>query len=147
MADAGPKDPKTVFTEQLQGTLKAFSRDRNRHKYLALLLRISTVALSAGATVLLGWQGPGAQAELLKNIALILTAAITLLTAYDSFFEPRKLWTRDTVVVNSLKDLERDWQLRTAKHEPALAEVLEFSGRFHEILKKSLAAWAKGKKA
>ena len=47
-------------------------------------------------------------AATLSNIALVLGAAITVLSAYEAFFDPRSLWVRETVTFVRLKDLQRD---------------------------------------
>jgi hypothetical protein len=137
-------DPKAIFDDQLNTLTAQYDRDRSRHKRRALALKISTSALGAGSTVLLGWQNPGSYAVAMKNGALVFSALITLLAAYDAFFEPRKLWVRETFVLNSLKDLKREWDIATALRPTAVAEdVTTYSGRFNGILSKSLDEWIK----
>jgi hypothetical protein len=137
-------DPKSVFDDQLETITAQFNRDRGRHKRRALVLKMSTSALGAGSTILLGWQNPGGYAGALKNGALVLSALITLLAAYDAFFEPRRLWVRETFVLNSLKDLKREWDLGMATKPTATAEdVTTYSNKFNGILTESLEEWVK----
>jgi predicted membrane chloride channel (bestrophin family) len=135
-----------MFVRQLDEAIEQYSRDRNRHKRGALWLKLSTSALGAVVTVLLGWQDPGGYAVALKNGALILSAFITLVAAYDAFFEPRKLWVRETLVLNSLRDVKREWEIVAATKDIGVSDVAAYSGRFLEILKRSLAEWVDGKK-
>ena len=137
--------PQTEFARQLAETIRRYGGDRNRHKYVALALKISTSLFGAVATVLLGWQHP-ASPDFMKNAALILTAAVTLFAAYDAFFEPRKLWVRETVVLNSLRDLQRRWELAVAGGQSVDGQVPGFSLEVDKILTSSLTEWAADKK-
>jgi hypothetical protein len=142
----GSGDPQSVFLGHLDDTIERYGRDRNRHKRRALVLKMSTSALGAGATVLLGWQDPGSYAVVLKNAALVLTSLVTLFAAYDAFFEPRKLWVRETYIFNSLRDLKREWEVDAAAGHGDPAKAAEYSKRFHDILAESLKEWMDGKK-
>jgi hypothetical protein len=138
-------NPVDIFKQHVGEVIDKFAADRKRHKKLALRLKVSTSLLGALATVFLGWEAPGDFAPYLKNAALTATALITVLAAYDAFFEPRKLWVRETLVLNSLQDLRREFQIVTAIDAGATSEVARFSERFHEILGKSLSDWVKDK--
>jgi hypothetical protein len=138
-------EPSAVFTKHFEDTIVRFEKDRHRHKRSALWLKMSATALGATATVLLGWDSPGEFAPLLKNAALMVTALITVVAAYDAFFEPRKLWVRETFVLNSLRDLMREFEIRKAVRDLAPDELALFSDRFHEILRKSLTEWTQDK--
>jgi hypothetical protein len=138
-------EPSAVFTDHFTHTIAKFESDRHRHKTLALGLKMAASALGALATVLLGWEAPGDFAPLLKNLALIMTALITVVAAYDAFFEPRKLWVRETFVLNSLRDLNREFEIKKAINDLAPDELAGFSERFHEILRKSLGEWVQDK--
>jgi len=137
-------DPKSLLDNQLKAVTEKYDSDRSRHKRLALWLKMSTSALGALSTVLLGWQNAGVYTVALKNLALMSSALITVVAAYDAFFDPRKLWVRETFVLNSLKDLKREWDLATAMRPTATAEdVTTYSNRFNGILAKSLEEWVK----
>jgi hypothetical protein len=129
MSDA---TPQSVFVRHLNDTIDRFRFQRARHKYTALFLKISTAALGAGATILLGWQDPSDPATL-KNVALVLTSLVTLFATYDAFFEPRKLWVRETVVLNSLRDLQRHWEIAAAGGQIGADKVTTYSDDFHKI--------------
>ena len=90
---------------------------------------------------------PSTTSVRLKNGALIATTLVTLFAAYDAFFEPRKLWVRETLVLNSLRDLKRKWEIATASGEPDTQTVAAYSDRFHDVLTKSLNDWVDGKQA
>lgn len=142
-----PEHPSAVFARQLGETVANFKKDRDRHKYGALWLKMATSILGAVATVLLGWNSSETLAPHLRNAALASSALITVVAAYDAFFEPRKLWVRETFILNSLRDLVREYEIRTAVSELAPEEVENYSERFHLILNAGLNDWVKDKNA
>jgi hypothetical protein len=79
-----------------------------------------------------------------SNVALILSAAISMLSAYEAFFDPRSLWVRDTVTFARLKDLQRDVRFWAAGEEPDSinAETLDaFKRKLDSILEDTLKYW------
>jgi hypothetical protein len=129
-------------------TLKErFKSERDRHKFTGLWIKLSTAILAAVATVLLGWQDVSAS-KWPQNIALVLNAAISVIAAYEVFFEPRKLWVRETLVFSTLKDIERDLEFEVAG-PVAISDqkVDELKNRIDRVLKQSLDEWHKDKRS
>jgi hypothetical protein len=124
--------------------MATFNADRLRHKRLAVALKASTVLTAGIATVLIGWKSSGGTPPILCNIALILGVAVTVMSAYEAFFDPRILWIRETVVSAQLKDLRRDLGYSVATcgtNEPDRRILEEFKNRLDRILAESLKAW------
>ena len=131
--------------KELDGQISRITGERNRHKRKALWIRLAIAGLSALATIVLGWQGAPFP-ELLKNIALVLNAAITVIAAYDIFFEPRKLWVRETLLVSKLKDLQRDLQYDLAGNSNLPEDALsQYKDDIDQVFKESLDNWVKDK--
>lgn len=102
-----PATKQEFLRKELVNLLDHYDKERSRHKKEAMFLKISTVALSASITILLGLKGLDQLDNWLKNIALFLGAAITVINAYEAFFYPRTLWIQDTKVYTRLKDINR----------------------------------------
>lgn len=139
------KQQQAYLDEQIKTLIRRFKGDRERHKRLAVLLKAVTVSLAGAVTILLGWKmAADATSQLFSNIALILGAAITVLSAYEAFFDPRVLWVRETVVFARLTDLERDlaYAVAGAKDGQLDSATLElFKKRLDAVLDESLKAW------
>lgn len=138
------KDQREYLEKQLDQFIARFDADRERHKKLGLLLKALTVSLAALVTVLLGWKVSGSTPPLFANIALVLGAAITVVSAYEAFFDPRALWVRETVVSARLRDLKRDlaYTVASAKEGEPDTEALEaIKGRLDAVLEESLKTW------
>jgi predicted membrane chloride channel (bestrophin family) len=133
------------LNKELDGLVSRFKADRDRHKQTALWVKLMTALLAALAMIALGIQGVATQ-ELLKNVALVLNAAITVFAAYEVFFEPRKLWVRETIVLSKLRDIQRDLKYDLAKDSNMSDEKLSaYKEAINRILKDSLDDWVKDK--
>jgi len=130
---------------ELEKLISKLKSDRDRHKRNALNLILATAMLAAIATVLLGWQN-ALFPELLKNVALVLNVSIGVFAAYDAFFEPRKLWIRETIAFSKLKDVQRDLRFDLAKDQ-ALSDdkLVIYKATLDKILNASLDDWIKDK--
>jgi hypothetical protein len=146
-------------TERLECLRKDFDDLVNRyqpeaHQYKnqAFRLRIMSVVLASIVTVLLGLKLDGniLLTTIFSNIALVLSAAITVLSAYEAFFDPRALWVRETVTFARLKDLQRDLRFWASGLDPDAIDILEvgaFKLRLDAILEETLKYWMKIKGA
>ena len=142
-----PKERLDCLNAELDALVARYARECAKHKNRALALKITSVLLATAITILLGLklQDGGLRVEL-SNIALVLGGLITVLSAYDAFFDPRSLWVRETVTFARLKDLQRDLRFWAAGLEEAEADpqVLEkFKRHLDRILDESLRYWMK----
>ena len=139
------KEQQEYLKDQLAKLIVCFKDDRERHKKLALLLKGLIVSMAGLVTVLLGWKEASEVIQpILGNIALVLGAAITVVSAYEAFFDPRILWVRETVVFARLTDLNRDLAYAVAGAQGGEldnAALKEFKVRLDAILEDSLKAW------
>jgi hypothetical protein len=141
---SAPKQEEWLQKE-LDQLIRTFRRERERHKRLAVLLKSLTVTMAGAVTILLGWKvSTGAPPPLLANIALVLGALITVVSAYEAFFDPRALWLRETIAFARLKDLQRAFAYAVAgAGEKGVGEaaLAEFNARMEAILHDSLQTW------
>lgn len=82
----------------------------------------------------------------MSNVAVVLGAVITVLSAYEAFFDPRALWIRETVTLARLKDIQRDLRFWASGFDPEAidAQMLEmFKRRLDHVLDDSLRYWMK----
>lgn len=148
--------------DHLAGVVKdlvsRYDREAKRHKRTALIVRMCSVLVAATITILLGFHyGNDVTPTWASNSALVLGSLITVLSAYDAFFDPRVLWVRETITFARLKDLDRDicyWGARQAftdgpdGQDPASArDVDAFKARLDGILQDTLRHWIKMKGA
>src|SRR5688572_25098428 len=124
-----------------------YARESVRHKKTALTLKVTSVFFAALITIFLGLKSQyTALTTELSNAALVLGAVITVLSAYEAFFDPRALWIRETVTFARLKDIQRDLRFWASGVEPDAvdAPMLDlFKSRLDHVLDDSLKYWMK----
>jgi hypothetical protein len=81
---------------EIDEQLSAMRGRRRREKDKAFVLRMASVVLAGAITVLLGLSIRSEWASWASNIALVLGASITVLNAFDAYFDHRSLWVRGT---------------------------------------------------
>jgi Protein of unknown function (DUF4231) len=144
--------------DQVDKLVDHYRREAEKHKRSALVLRIVSVVIAGLITVLLGLRWEDKTLPILaSNVSLALSALITVLSAYEAFFDPRALWIRETVTFARLKDLQRDlgyWEAGVQLDEMTPDEATHFAeelGRFKDrtdtILNDTLRHWMRLKGA
>ena len=133
------------FRKELDGLITTFRRDRQRHKRLAVVLKAITVSMAGLVTILLGWKATAdVSPPVLANLALVLGALITVVSAYEAFFDPRALWLRETLVYSRLKDLKRTFEYAAAgAGDEGLDEraLVGHKQQLDAIMQDSLTSW------
>lgn len=141
------KERLDCLSKELNLLVGRYARECVRHKNKALALKIASVLLATSITILLGLKFPDNQLRAeLSDIALVLGGLITVLSAYEAFFDPRSLWVRETVTFARLKDLQRDLRFWAAGLEDVEADPKElerYKRRLDRILEESLKYWMK----
>jgi hypothetical protein len=135
------------FIREVEKLVDRYRKESARYKKTAFRLKIVSVLLAAIITVLLGIKfGDDSVSNTLSNISLILGACITVLAAYEAFFDPKALWVRETVTFVRLKDLQRDlnfWKSGADPNDITAEELNRFKMRLDNILEDTLKYWMK----
>ena len=151
--DFDVQSPIGVLILTLRDHINRLGREQTRHKRETTSITMMTVSLSAISTVLLGlsfkdpadvsgWLDP----IYLKNAALVFTALITVVNAYEALFKPHRLWVREGKSYGLLKDVLLKLELRAAraKAEPVTNEEVEvFRAELAKVLGEDLEAWVR----
>ena len=104
-------DEKLKYIEnEVKERKESVEKRRTREKNMASRLKISAVTLAGLVTILIGLRISNIWSDFVSNIALILGASITVINAYEAFFDHRSLWIYRTVVLVQLDELLRDIQ-------------------------------------
>lgn len=142
-----PKQQLDFFILELEKLVDRYKKESSHYKKTAFRLKIISVLLAAIITVLLGIKyGDASFTNLLSNISLFLGASITVLSAYEAFFDPKALWVRETVTFVRLKDLQRDldfWRSGIDPNDISSEELIRFKVRLDLILEDTLKYWMK----
>ena len=82
------------------------SRRKNQRR--ATIIKVTTILLSGLATILLGLQLGERTQTLLKQMAFVCGACVTMLTALEPFFNFRSLWIEHERALATLYRIESD---------------------------------------
>lgn len=135
----------------LRDHLARLGRDQSRHKRQTTSITMLTVSLSAASSVLIGLSFKDAETSwvdplVLKNTALLFTAVIAVVNAYDALFRPHRLWVREGKCYGLIKDILLKVELRAvrAKDEPVTSkEIEEFRAELAKVLQEDLESWVR----
>jgi hypothetical protein len=120
-----------------------FKSRRNKNRNLAIRIKLALIILSAIVTILLGIRNESVTAAF-TNLAFVISAAITALTAVEEFFEYRGLWVRYNITFVQLKSLQEDLEyliLRENDEKKLKSELDELHKKFKDILEITNAEW------
>lgn len=95
------------LSEKIDKRIDSFKERRGENRRKTIRLKFLSLSLASLTTILLGINGLNTSSKLLfQNVAFILSAITTFLTALDTFFNYRALWIRYTVTLNELYELK-----------------------------------------
>jgi hypothetical protein len=140
---------KLEFLEnELKRFVKEYQRDRLLYRNFGFIFKLTTVLFYATITVLLGLRGMDVLADTYANIALILGALITVISAADAFFDFRSLWMRKQVLYRSLQEVERElnyYKSGMGQDEIKVEQMTKYLNQLNSILRKDMEDWMKTK--
>jgi hypothetical protein len=106
-------------------------------------MRIASMVLSAGATVVLGVGSGGSSFEILsRNLALGMSAAVAFLTSLAGFWNVDRYWVAKKLILLRLVALQQEFDFRRSKAEPLTeAELDDYFARFQGIIAHNTRYW------
>lgn len=118
-----------------------FAKKRNENRTRVLWLSVTSVSLSALATVAIG-ATKMLSLEWLQLVALIATSAATVVGVWESVFAYRKLWNLNNVAMADLDRLKRTIDYRTSDESAVSdSEADKFFDEFNRIQTSVDRAW------
>jgi len=149
MPDQPEEPPKPVskasyLLEQLEDRIKSFQKRRERNRLFAFRLVISGTILSASTTVLLGVTGLSEGVALvLKNIALLTSATVTIISTWEAFFDHKGLWIRYTRTRAQLLAVKTRLQYKLSDTNGAIpdADLDKLFDQYQSILDETNDSW------
>ncbi len=122
-----------ILLNQINDSIKEYRIKRQQNRRPALLFRILTTGLASVVTILIGMKVSTAYSEWLNNIALIISALMTVVSAWNSFFDYTELWVYYTKAEEDLKILKDEIEFALVGNAHlSLNDVNFFSIRYFE---------------
>jgi hypothetical protein len=128
-------DPLVKHTE---GAFEKLATSSNRAKGITYALRIPVMILGASAAIVLGYQVPtdcqSSYQLVSRNIALILSATITLLTGLASFWDVESYWLRKRTKLAKVEALREECVLLKLAKKDSSQEINDIISRYLAII-------------
>ena len=137
------KKKAKFLSEALITDITDYDSRRLANKRKAFWSKILGISLSTLTTILLGWQGvEGKNLIIIKNVTLLLSACVTILAAWDAFFNHRELWVRYTSTTTRLKAIQSDLNyLLAGTPDPNQEKLDQLYDRYDTVLDEASALW------
>lgn len=98
-----------VLKTDVKEAIQRLSAYRRGNKKKAMFVVILSASISASTTVAIGLAAVWSSgSEFFQGSALLLSASLTVLTAWDGLFNHKRLWLLQAGVVNSLYRIQTD---------------------------------------
>jgi len=121
--------------KQIDESLKDYERRKRRNRRPALLFKILIAGLSSVVTILLGIRVEEIWVKHLDQIALVISALMSVVTTWNAFYDYTALWVQFTKTVAQLGLLHQDIEyMRMGNEEITVSEVNYLKERYDDIL-------------
>lgn len=141
-----------ISTEQLEflkteteARIKNINSRRFYYRRKSFLTYISTAALAALTTVLLGMQAEGKLAENIRMASLVITTVITLINTYSAFFNHKELWVANNTALNKFYELKFNLEFHEKGGQLTPEIVDNFRATYQAILDDLNQTWLKSR--
>jgi hypothetical protein len=134
--------------DEINDRILSFESKRSVNRNKAFAFKFVTAICSGAITILLGIHSADDAAKIiLKDMALVLSASLTIFSTWDTFFNHRELWIKYTETSNELKQLRSDINyLKVGGVEKiAEGEIDELYRVYKKILNNTNINWTKTK--
>lgn len=135
---------KAGYLQQtLDEQIKKFRERRRENRRRSVLFKLAITVFGGLTTILIGIKVDSTTSTQLQNFALIFSAASTIFSSWDLFFNYRGMWIRYTVTVVQLLNLKSDLEyLLHGKKDGITEEELDaLYRRYQNILLETNAEW------
>jgi len=140
------KEQIDYYHKRLEENINSFYSKRSDNRIKAFRFQLLISCLSALATILLGLK-----LVLLKDvdrdIALVLSSIVTVISGADAFYDHKGLWRNYTETLNELYSLKDDFEFRLLSDTPVTDDEMKFFlARREDVLRQNNQQWKKLRK-
>lgn len=131
--------------QEIAARLAHVDGSRLFYRRMAYRLYMSAVVMGAVTTVLLGLNIEGFK-EVIRILALIITATVTVINAYMAFFNHKDLWLAYNLAQNRFRTLLFEIEFTEKGGVPLqLSEVMAFESTYQSIIDELNSSWQKNR--
>jgi hypothetical protein len=137
----------TILQNKIKGQMEKFDKKRNKYRRYHIISKIISASLTVLITVLLGLTFGFLEIELwLKNVALAISAFLTVLNTFDALYDFQSRYVSNYTAYRRLQVLDFEIEFSTSGNEEGKVEpnkLEEYKKAFLDILNDDLQEWIK----
>ncbi len=128
-------DSTKALIELMMLRARGYGEDARKYSRSAFLSRVVVAAVSAATTIVLGLKsGSGGWDVYLQNLALVLSAAVTVFASFDSIFGMGERAVAAETARRTIRRLSYEMYSLTAIRDLTEAEREDFARQFHQTM-------------
>lgn len=143
------KNEKISFLkDNIDKRINSFKEKSKYYRKISWIYKIVSSVLGGLIAILLGFKIDNAfYKDIIIDISIVFGSMITIVSTFESFWEPRNLWIRFTMTTNDLRSLkyELDYLEKNGIDKITIDEIDSISNRYNEILKDANKEWNKNR--
>jgi hypothetical protein len=126
-----------LVKSEIEKSIADYSKKMTQNRRPALFSKLLTTGLSSAVTILLGFN-VGEDAHVIKvmnNVALIISAMMTVLSVWVTFFDHNELWVQYSKTINDLNLLMQDLNfMQTGNDNLSVEDVEQIQDRYRTTI-------------
>lgn len=138
-----PETPESLafLKDELEYRITRVDENKIYFRKRAYYAYISTTILAAISTIILGLNFEKFENHI-RIIALCLSGVITVVNAYNTFFNHKDIWIANNEALNKLRELKFDIEFAEKEHhELTTPQISKFKTRYQTILYELNKTW------
>ena len=131
--------------EKLRRNCESFRTKKDSNRSKAFVLKMAVAGAGTLATIALGIKGyvdDDMAVDRLSMLALMLSAIVPVLAAWETFFDYRWLWIRYTATLNALYAISDDLDYEIHRDTVDQKKLDVFYARLQAVLQDTDGAWS-----
>ncbi len=131
-----------VLKKDINSSLDRFLKYRRGNKKKAEYVVIASASISAATTLFIGlgsiWDN---YVSYYQALALFFSASLTIITAWDGFYNHKRLWLLQADIITRLYDISSDIKHLEASGKPTYESVNELHTRYKAAFREFNEQW------
>lgn len=110
--DASVTNTMDFLSSELDKSISIIKKKSRKNKIKTAIVNGMSIVLGALIALILGFDLPEENSQIQKNIALIISALLTIVNGWGVLFDYKKLWIRQKTTLLSLYQLKNELNFR-----------------------------------
>jgi ABC-type multidrug transport system fused ATPase/permease subunit len=137
------EDRIKFIEDKIQEYINFYKKRREWNRFLSFTVKLLVAIFAVAITAILGFTFEGKSGNILKNIALILGALITVINTLDMFINHKGLWIHHTNAMMEVLILKNELAYLKVKKpsEMTPADLDEIFNKLQDIILRANSDW------